>query len=79
MAKAIIKERAYLALKASWEISALIGVIQREQARDDNTEFEEVLLPVLLRRMADVTSVIMSALGGDDGRKTEEMREVIHG
>lgn len=79
MATAIIpKERADLALQATYEMETLIGAIKREMANEDTSE-SEYLLPLFLRRMADINCVAMSVLGGDDGRKTEEMREVIHG
>lgn len=78
MADAIIpKERADLALVATYEMDTLIDALKREIESDD-TSATEYLLPLFLRRMTAINSVAMSVLG-DDSRTTEEMREVIHG
>lgn len=73
-----LKERQALALDAAGQIEALVGMLKREQEQD-SSEFGYYLLPPMLQRIKAVNSVILSVLGGDDGRKTEEMREVIHG
>lgn len=73
-----IDERQRLALDAAGQIEALVGMLKREQEQD-SSEFEHYLLPPMLQRLKAVNSVILSVLGGDDCRKTEEMREVIHG
>ena len=78
VASADLEARQGLALDAADEIDALVGILTREKARD-KLEFDRVVLPTFLRRIVAVTSVIVSVLGGDVDRKTEEMRCVLHG
>ena len=73
-----LKERRALAWDAAGQIEALTDMLERELAHG-SSEFEYYLLPQMLKRIHSVNSVILSVLGGDDGRETEEMREVIHG
>lgn len=74
----IPKERADLALRVSYEVDTLADAFAHlvDEVDDQVTEY---LLPVLLRRLKDINSVAMSVLGGDDGRTTKEMFEVIYG
>ena len=72
-----LEPRVMLAFNAAGEIEALLGVIAREKDRD-SSEFDYVL-PTLLRRVQELNSVILSVIGGDHGRKTEEMRRVVCG
>ena len=78
VASADLEARQALALDAADEIEALVGILTREKERQA-LEFERIVLPTFLRRIAAVNSVIVSVLGGDVDRKTEEMRCVLHG
>lgn len=66
-------ERSNLALEATWGIEACIQLLRKEMPY----EVEHLALACLARRIQDLNSVIMSALGTDDNRETEEMRAVV--
>ncbi|WP_272970169.1 hypothetical protein [Comamonas terrigena] len=69
-------ERLDIALTASYEMEAisrhLNGNLPMEQP-----EYQH--LRALVVRVLSLNSVVMSVLGGDDGRETEEMRNVVEG
>lgn len=73
-----VKDRRDLANDAAGQIEALTDMLVREHAHA-SSEFSHHLLPQMLQRIKAVNSVILSVLGGDDERPTEELREVIHG
>lgn len=66
-------ERLRLALESSWQIEAIAGLINKELP--DMAEC--VPLRVLVKRIDALNGVIMSALGDDENRATEEMTEVV--
>lgn len=69
--------RAKVALNASYEISAIVNMLQREQVAD-TSEFY-LLLPSMLRRIYALNGVVMSVVGTDDGREIEEMQDLVCG
>ncbi len=73
-----LDERHRLAFEAAAQIDAMAGVIGRE-IEGRNSEFENFLIGPMLERIKKLACVVVSIHGGDDTRKTEEMREVIHG
>jgi hypothetical protein len=70
-----MQERADIALEATWEIDACIRLLRQELP----TEAEHLALTGLARRIEDLTSVVMSVLGRDDERKTQELHKVVRG
>ena len=68
------RERASLALDATYEIEAVLTMVKRALPADANC----IGIACLIRRIEDLNSVVMSALGADDNRDTEEMRAVVH-
>ena len=68
-------ERDELALFSAYEIEA----VARHLKDNLPTELEYVHLRCLVLRILALNSVAMSALGGDDGRKTADMRRVVEG
>ncbi len=68
-------ERIALARDASGESMCLIAMLQREAQMEG---FDAVLRGALIRLQA-LASITLSISGGDDGRTTGEMREVIYG
>jgi len=73
-----LQERHRLAFEAAAQIDAMAGVIARE-VEHGNPEFEHFLIGPMLERIRKLACVVVSINGGDDLRKTEAMREVIHG
>lgn len=69
-------ERIAIAHEATGEIEALIGMMRREIANGD-PQLITVLLGAL-RRIKDLNSVVMSAVGGDDSRTTDEMSKIVY-
>jgi hypothetical protein len=67
------RERADLALNATYEIEVVVEMLKQNLPADMNC----LGLACLVRRVQDLNSVIMSALGTDDNRETEEMRKVV--
>lgn len=65
-----------VALNASYEISVIVGMLQRESERD-SSDFD-ILLPSMLRRIDALNDVVMSAIGAGD-RNMEDLRQVVHG
>lgn len=76
-AKSLAADRVELANEASVQIEALLDAIKHEAAFE-NDQFD-VLLRALLPRLGVLNSVVMSVVGGDAGRTTEEMMVVVHG
>lgn len=73
-----LNERFGLAYDASGQIEAIANLLLRE--KDSATEeFENRILPPMLRRLKGLNSVILSALGDDNTRATTEMHAVVHG
>jgi hypothetical protein len=73
-----LEERHRLAFEAAAQIDAMAGVIGRE-IEGRNSEFENFLIGPMLERIKKLACVVVSIHGGDDLRKTEEMREVLRG
>ena len=71
-------DRLTLARHASYEIDAIAKILLRAVNTDKDHEVE-IVAPAMLRRVMDLSSVIMSVTGNDDSRTTEEMSEVVHG
>ena len=65
-----------IAQAASYKISAITGMLQREHERD-SSEFD-ILLPSMLRRIDALSSVIMAATD-PEVREIEDLRQVVHG
>ena len=64
--------------EAAAQIEALVGMLRREQKHGDRDSLDTVLQG-LLPRLNDLTSVLLSILGGDDARPTSELQMVVHG
>ena len=75
----LIQARQDLVRHASYEIDSITSILLREARRGDSDRDLEHAAPAMLRRVQELTSVIMSVTGGDDERETEEMQEVVHG
>lgn len=75
------EERKTLALEATWEIGALVGLLLSgsKQSRNDGVGFDPDVLRGVCLRMLDLNSVVMSVLGGDDAREVIEMASVVYG
>lgn len=69
-------ERFAVALEATWEVEAISRHLNNELPMEQ-PEYQH--LRALVVRVLHLNSVVMSVLGGDDGRETEEMRSVIEG
>lgn len=67
------EERLRIALAATWQIDAVASLLIKELP--DMTEC--VPLRVLVRRIDELNSVIMSITGGEDLRDTAEMKGVV--
>jgi len=67
------RDRASLALNATYEIEVVLDMLKRGLPADVNC----LGLAVLIRRVQDLNSVAMSVWGGDDTRPTDEMRTVV--
>ena len=75
--KATTTDRRRLALDATGQIEAFVGMLKREHTNEDGASFSEILI-TSLRRIKELNSVVMSVLEGDD-RDVKEMRTVVHG
>jgi hypothetical protein len=69
--------RQELARTASTEIMALTAMLGREH-NSQQSDMDDLLRGSLIR-LHDLSSVIISVTGGDDGRETSEMRKVMFG
>ena len=67
------KERAKLALKATYKIEALSVFLKKELP----TEVEHVALRCLVNRIHSLNSAIMSILGGEDDMPTVDLQAVV--
>lgn len=72
-----MSERLSIAHQATGDIEALIGMMRREIATD--ADQLDVILDLALHRIKELNSVVMSAVGDDSGRDTEEMHRVVFG
>lgn len=72
-----LEARQELAREASIEILALAKMLGRER-KIENGEFTDLLRGSLIR-IYDLGTVVLSVTGGDDGRETSEMHEVVFG
>lgn len=68
-------ERDELALLSSYEIDS----IGRHLKENLPAGPEYLYLRCMVLRVIELSSVVMSVMGGDDTRKTEEMRSVVEG
>lgn len=66
-------ERAELALHAAYEVE----MVARHLNGELQPEYQH--LRALVVRVLKLNSVVMSVLGDDDGRETEDMRRVVEG
>lgn len=66
--------RQAAALQASYQLDAMIDMLGRESRYDSF----DLLVKASLPRMHELTSVVMSALGNDVGRKTSEMEMAVN-
>lgn len=69
------RTRFDLALQAIYQTDAMIDMLKRE----DGNESFDLVLRASLPRLKQLTSVLLSVLGDDAGRATEEMEGVVHG
>jgi len=69
-------ERLDIALTASYEMEAISRHLNVNLPMEQ-PEYQH--LRALVIRVLNLNSVVMSVLGGDDGRETEEMRSVVEG
>lgn len=67
--------RTELANEAAGEISCIANMLEREVSQD----CFDTILRGSLQRIHELSSVCMSVCGGDDGRTTAEMHQVIFG
>ena len=68
-------ERVAVARQAIFQIDSLISMLGREQSQSG---FEFVLASTV-KRMKDLSSVVMSVMEHDDMRETSEMMDVVYG
>lgn len=71
-------ERATVALKATYEVYALVDMLKREQATNQDTDNFGLVLRSTLARIHSLNYVAMSVLG-QDSTTTEELQKVVHG
>lgn len=71
-------DRVRLALEASWELDAIGAALLAGFGLRCSVQ-QGKLERTLHARIVELVSVVMSITGGDDGRDTAEMREVVHG
>lgn len=76
----IDSERANVALKATYQITSILNMLKREADHAiGGSDLEDVLL-CAAARIDSLNNVVMSVLGADGGRETDEMRTlVLHG
>ena len=71
--------REQVTLHAAGEIETLINVPQLErQAQDDRVIFD-LFVRMMLDRIKALNSVVLSVAGGDVGRDTDEMCQLVYG
>lgn len=74
---AVPEDRMGAAREAIWQIDAMLAMLYREHQQEG--ECFDLALSACMPRLRALASVVMSVVAGDDGRTTEEMREVVHG
>lgn len=75
--KKIPIERADVALNASYQIETMIIALQKLGIEMEDFA-EEQVVKLIMNRIKKLNSVIMSVLDKDEGRKTEEMLQVVN-
>jgi hypothetical protein len=72
------RARLDLAYVASVEIEALSRRLMHE-IDTEQSEFERDMIErTLVHRVSELSSVVMSVLGGNDGRPTSDLRQIVH-
>ena len=69
--------RLAVAREASGQIESLIRMLGRELKNDEDPDAFEDTLICSMRRMLELNSVVLSVVGGDDLRATEELNAVV--
>lgn len=72
-------ERAQVALDATHEVDALLAMLKREQALNEDPYTFGLVLRSTLTRLDALNYVAMGVLGSEDGRTTEDMAKVVRG
>lgn len=69
--------RADVALRATYQITSILEMLKREADHAiGGSNFEDVLL-CAAARIDRLNCVVMSVLGDDNGRETEEMKQLV--
>lgn len=72
-------DRLNVARHATYEIDAILHMLQREQAAEPDSYAFGLILRTSVRRMDELNAVILSVTGDDENRTIEDMQRVVQG